>query len=103
MSEQGAARHPATPWRLRAYLTLVLALGAAGLALTLRGAHWPALSGPVAWSIAFLAVAALVGEVRPVPISRGTETTENISTSAPFVMALVAVGGAGVAVAVQAV
>ncbi|GAA2727560.1 hypothetical protein CAE01nite_30120 [Cellulomonas aerilata] len=91
------------PWRLHAFLASVCVLGALGLVLTLWLAPWPSLSGTQAWSIAFLAVAAIVGEVRPVPISRGTETAENISTSAPFVLASVAVGGVGVAVVVQVV
>jgi diguanylate cyclase (GGDEF)-like protein len=103
MTDQGTVRRPAGPWRLHAYLGLVWCLGAAGLVLTLWAARWPSFAGPEAWAIGFLMVAAVVGEVRPVPITRGHEASEAISTSAPFVLALLAVGGLGVAVAVQAV
>ncbi|UPU89497.1 EAL domain-containing protein [Demequina sp. TMPB413] len=54
------------------------------------------------WPTLFLVVAAVAGEVKPLLIgSRAQERT--LSTSAPFVLALIAVGGLGIAVVVQAV
>ena len=54
------------------------------------------------WPTLFLAVAAIAGEVKPLVVSsRGGVRT--LSTSAPFVLALVGVAGVGVAVLVQAI
>lgn len=56
----------------------------------------------VVWPAAFLAVAAITGEVKPLVVSsRAQERT--LSTSAPFVLALVAVTGVGIAVLVQVI
>jgi diguanylate cyclase (GGDEF)-like protein len=48
-----------------------------------------------------LAIAAIVGELQPIRLLRAGAETRTLSTSAPFVLALVAVAGIGVAVAVQ--
>ena len=54
------------------------------------------------WPCLFLAVAAVAGEVKPLVVtSRGGSRT--LSTSAPFVLALVGVAGVGIAVLVQAI
>jgi len=49
----------------------------------------------------FLAIAAIVGEMQPIRLLRAGAETRTLSTSAPFVLALIAVAGIGVAVAVQ--
>ncbi|WP_249382026.1 bifunctional diguanylate cyclase/phosphodiesterase [Actinotalea sp. K2] len=66
------------------------------------GTAWPPATHVVVWPVVFLAVAALVGEVKPLPITRDDEPVETMSTSGPFVLALVAVGGVGIAVLIQA-
>jgi diguanylate cyclase (GGDEF)-like protein len=51
----------------------------------------------------FLAVAAIAGEVKPIRLLRSGAEVRSLSTSAPFVLALVAVAGVGAAVLVQAI
>lgn len=82
---------------------VVSAGGLAGVALVLVLTPWGStLDRLVIWSSMFLAVAAILGEVRPISLIRNSEA-RTLSTSAPFVLALVATGGVGVAVLVQLV
>lgn len=98
----GAARRAAPPHHLNLYLTVVITLGAAGLVGTVALTSWPAVVGhPLRWSLAFVALAAFVGELRPLSVPRGEQPAEAISSSTPFVLALVAVGGAGIALLAQ--
>lgn len=100
----GAGRHIlAPPSLLSAYVLVVCAFGVAGLVLAFSGASWPSTAQPVVWPILFLGFAAVVGEARPLSISRGDESAETVSTSAPFILALIGFGGIGVAVLAQAV
>lgn len=104
MSEGGAGgRTLAPPSLLTPYVAVICCLGLGALALVLAGASWPVATTPALLPIGFLAVAAVLGEARPLPISRGEVTSETISTSAPFILALLAIGGVGVAVIAQAV
>ncbi len=91
------------PSRIAAYLALVGALGLASIALALVATPWATTTAEVLiWPTLFLAVAAIAGEVKPLVVtSRGGQRT--LSTSAPFVLALVAVAGVGIAVLVQAI
>jgi diguanylate cyclase (GGDEF)-like protein len=85
------------------YLACVGSLGLASIALVLFATPWATtLAEILIWPSLFLAVAAIAGEVKPLVVSsRGGKRT--LSTSAPFVLALVAVAGVGVAVLVQAI
>ncbi|HEY3437786.1 MAG TPA: EAL domain-containing protein [Actinotalea sp.] len=88
---------------MNAYVGGVSALGFLGLVLTVLRNPWSSsLSQAVVGPVVFLCIAAVVGENRPLLIARGDQD-ETISTSAPFILALVAVAGVGVAVLAQAV
>ena len=97
------ARLLTRPSLVDAYVTVICVLAAVGLVATLARTDWDAvLRGPLVWPVAFLGLAALIGEMKPLSVPRGAdEPAEAISTSTPFVMALVSVGGVGVAVVVQ--
>ncbi|WP_062462430.1 putative bifunctional diguanylate cyclase/phosphodiesterase [Demequina soli] len=55
------------------------------------------------WTTVFLAAAAIAGEVKPVRLLREDGEERTLSTSAPFVLALVPVAGVAIAVAAQLV
>ncbi|WP_024288523.1 bifunctional diguanylate cyclase/phosphodiesterase [Cellulomonas sp. KRMCY2] len=105
MSGGGGARGRflAPPSLLDAYVALVCATGLIGLVLAVRLTSWPSITYVTVGPLVFLCVAALVGELRPLAVPRGDEPAESVSTSAPFILALVAIGGLGLAVLVQAV
>ena len=89
---------------VRAWVLTVCLVGAVGLALTVAGTDWRAILGHDALgAILVLALATLVGEIKPLTVPRGDEPAEAISTSTPFMVALLSVGGVGVAVATQVV
>ena len=89
---------------MHAYVAVVGVLAAVGMVVSLVGTDWTAVLGhPLVWSIAFLVLAAVIGELKPLYISPGEEPAEAISSSTPFVLALVAVGGVGAAVLAQAI
>ncbi len=102
--EGGAGEKPlAPPSRLTGYVALVCVFGFAGAAIVLIGTPWAATAtATLAWPALFLAVAAIAGEIKPIRLIRAGATERTLSTSAPFVLALVAVAGVGIAVAVQA-
>lgn len=85
------------------YVTVVSSLGLAGLAATVAVSPW---SQPwprvLVWPAVVLVVAALVGEVRPIRLASGDDQAGTLSTSAPFILALTAIAGVGVAVIAQA-
>ncbi|PVU84294.1 GGDEF-domain containing protein (plasmid) [Cellulomonas sp. WB94] len=85
------------------YVAVVCGLGLVAIAGVIVGTSWPSVAHSDWWPIGFLAVAALVGEVKPLLISRSGKASWTVSTSGPFILALVAVAGVGVAVLVQAV
>ncbi|WP_159449115.1 bifunctional diguanylate cyclase/phosphodiesterase [Demequina sp. NBRC 110055] len=49
----------------------------------------------------FLAIAAIIGEAKPIQLVLGDSESRTLSTSSPFVLALIPVAGVGVAVLVQ--
>src|SRR5450756_752740 len=102
---EGGAREAssAPPSLLGAYVAVVCCLGLAGLVGVVAATSWESIAHAAVWPIAFLAVATLVGEVKPLLISRSGESSGTVSTSGAFILALVAVGSVGVAVLVQAV
>jgi diguanylate cyclase (GGDEF)-like protein len=86
------------------YVVVVVLAGLAGFVATMAGTDWVGVSGQVArWSVAFLALAALVGELKPLYLPATDEPPETISASTPFILALVSVGGVGIAVLIQAI
>jgi diguanylate cyclase (GGDEF)-like protein len=104
-TEGGARMRILTPpSALTSYLVAVCASGLAGLALVVLLTPWPAtLNHVLVSSTIFLALGAIIGEIRPVRLVTGGDGTRLLSTSSPFVRALVAVAGPVVAVLVQAV
>ncbi|MHB1489843.1 MAG: putative bifunctional diguanylate cyclase/phosphodiesterase [Cellulomonas sp.] len=104
MAEGGAGtRFLAPPSPLGVYVTTISSLGLAGIAIVIFASPWSVtftqiLIGPSV----FLVLAALVGEMKPLRLLQGDTPAGTLSTSAPFILALVAVAGVGVAVLAQA-
>ncbi len=95
-------RLPAPPSRITAYVATIGGLGLVAIVLVLLGGPWPVtLAETPVWPIIFLAAAAIAGEVKPIRLLREDGEERTLSTSAPFVLALVPIAGIGVAVAVQ--
>ncbi len=90
-----------TPSRaFRPYVTGVLVAGAVALALSVREPDGPTA---VSWTTyALLAVAVVVGELRPIVVPRG-DTTDEITVSTTLALVLVLIGPLWLAVAAQAV
>jgi len=111
----GAAGTPAAPprhahWVLRAYILTVGVFGLTLLWLTwwvappwqmTDGDSWTGNTSPVL-VVAMLSVALVLGELRPIPISRGGDLTDWISISTTFVVALIVLGPVSIAVTAQA-
>lgn len=98
------SRIPAQSSRLNLYLATLAILGLVGIALVPIFTPWQdAGYRLILFPTLFLAVAAVVGEVKPITVVRGGAIPRTLSTSAPFVLALIAVGGVGIAVLVQAI
>ncbi|WP_062137834.1 putative bifunctional diguanylate cyclase/phosphodiesterase [Demequina aestuarii] len=98
------ARASASFSPLAIYLAVVSTAGLGSVIAALALSPWAALltALPLA-SVAFLAVAAIAGEVKPILLVLAGSETRSLSTSAPFVLALIAVGGLGLAIVVQVV
>lgn len=98
------ARVLAPPSFLVAYVAAVSCFGAVGFVAAMANTDWAApVNRAALWPMAFLGVAAFVGEVKPLVMSRAFGPAETTSTSAPFILALVSVGGVGFAVLTQVV
>lgn len=102
--DEGAGRlgrRPGLPAPLDAYVALTCAVGLAALLASVLMTDWHAFTAHVLWfPVAVLFLAGVVGEGRPLYIPRGDQA-ETLSISAPFVLALIALGGAGPAVLAQ--
>lgn len=102
--DEGAGRlgrRPGLPAPLDAYVALTCAVGLAALLASVLMTDWHAFTAHVLWfPVAVLFLAAVLGEGRPLYIPRGDQA-ETLSISAPFVLALIALGGAGPAVLAQ--
>ncbi len=104
-AERGAA-DPAvpSPARVSALGPFIAAVGGTGLLGTLFvltfAPHWTDLRAYPA-VLGLLALAVVLGELRPIPISRGDDTTDNITISTTFSVALVLVGPLSFALLVQ--
>ncbi len=106
LGSSGAVGKPAAPvrsHRLTAFVSLVIAAGgiAAGL-VWVHQAPWAAWEGQRV-ILVVLAVALFLGEVRPIPISRGDASTDQITISTTSALILVITGPIGFAIAVQCV
>ncbi|WP_297081467.1 bifunctional diguanylate cyclase/phosphodiesterase [uncultured Demequina sp.] len=99
-----SAPAPAPPRSLTVYVLTIAALGAAALIAVVWMTPWQGMLDdlPLAAAV-FLAVAAIVGEILPIKFVRPGSPTRSLSTSAPFVLALIPVAGLAVAVIVQLV
>lgn len=88
--------------RLDAYVAAVITLGVIALAFILLSTDWDELiHGIPVWPTLLLAFAAIAGEVKPIVLPRAGRSDRTLSTSAPFVLALVGVAGLTVGVVVQ--
>ncbi|MBC7291164.1 MAG: bifunctional diguanylate cyclase/phosphodiesterase, partial [Actinotalea sp.] len=102
-SRGGADSAEAPPRLLFAYVAAISALGLVGIAFVVTGTQWSQVAAsPFLAATGFLVLAAIVGELRPLVLTRNDQPAESLSTSAPFVLALVPIAGVGVAVIVQA-
>ena len=95
---------------LNVYIASVSVVGITLLVLTwwmvppplmFSSASWTDATSPVV-VVLLLSVALVLGELRPIPISRGGDLTDWISISTTFVIALIVLGPVSVAVAAQA-
>ena len=92
---------PAPPSLLGTYVAVVSGLGLVAIVGVVARTSWPSVAHGAWWPIGLLAVATLVGEMKPLHISRSGKSSWTVSMSGPFILALVAVAGLGVAVLVQ--
>ena len=104
-AEDGArTRFLTRPSRLDAYVATVTVFGVAAMSFILFATQWPvvARSIPLGATI-FLAVATILGEVKPISLPRAGRSDRGLSTSAPFVLALVGVSGVSIAILAQVI
>ena len=92
---------------LSAYLGIVVFLGVGLLLLTwMLTPPWGVIHGtpeeqPLVLVLLLLGIGLVLGELRPIPISRGGDTTDWISISTTFAVALIVLGPISVAVFAQ--
>lgn len=92
----------APPSRLDVYVAGVSALGVSGLAIAAAFTPWSSVfSGSLLWPTVFLMVAVVAGELMPVRVPSADGDVRTLSTSTPFVLALLTVSGVGVAALIQ--
>lgn len=102
---EGGARSRlfAPPSLLAAYVAVVSLLGFAGIGFVLVASPWrETLDALAIFPVIFLAVAAITGEVKPIRLIGGDGDGRTLSTSAPFILALLPFASVGIAVLVQA-
>lgn len=82
---------------------MVSLLGLAGVGFVLVASPWrDTLDALAIFPVIFLAVAAITGEVKPIRLIGGDGDGRTLSTSAPFILALLPFASVGIAVIVQA-
>ncbi|WP_159448447.1 bifunctional diguanylate cyclase/phosphodiesterase [Demequina sp. NBRC 110052] len=97
-------KSPAPPSHLALYLLLVGVAGIGGVvAVTVRTPWADTLSAIPWWPVVVMGAAAIAGELRPIKLVLAGAETRRLSTSAPFVLALIPIAGITVAVLVQIV
>ena len=100
----GAAGRPAAPVASRPLKSFVLLVSSAGaLAAALVWVHQPPWAGwgDGALVLVLVAISLVLGELRPIPVSRGDDSTDQITISTTSALMLVIVGPLGFAVLVQ--
>ena len=96
------ARFLAPPFLIHAYIAVLGTVSLVTLAIVLLRTRWETAVGDgMLLPVLFLVAAAIIGELRTLAIPRSDEPTEAISTSTPFIFALIPVAGLGVALLVQ--
>ena len=96
------ARVLAPPFLIHAYIAALSVVAVATLTLVVPRTPWrDAFDDGMLLPVLFLVAAAVVGELRTLAIPRSDEPTEAISTSTPFIFALIPVAGLGAALLVQ--
>lgn len=106
IKREGGARvkNPAPPSPLSLYVFAVGALGLAAAVSSGIKTPWADVLGEIfLWQTAFLVIASIVGEIRPIILPGTGFDTRTLSTSAPFVLALIATAGLGFAIGAQIV
>lgn len=74
----------------------------AGVVWALIATQWVGIADELLiWPILIMAVGAVVGEIKPIQLLRAGAEPRTLSTSAPFVLALIPIAGVGIAVIVQ--
>ena len=100
----GAAGRPAAPVASRPLTAFVLLVSSVGaLAAGLVWSHQPPWSGWGAGALVLVlvAISLVLGELRPIPISRGDDSTDQITISTTSALMLVIMGPLGFALFVQ--
>jgi diguanylate cyclase (GGDEF)-like protein len=87
---------------LRSYLFVVSVLGIPLTVVAIARAPWSSLGSPLA-TILIAAAFLVVGELRPIPVSRGADAGDELSISSTIAVALLFLTAPGVACAAQAV
>ncbi|SEJ59814.1 putative bifunctional diguanylate cyclase/phosphodiesterase [Demequina mangrovi] len=96
--------HPTRPATLIFYVASVCVLGAAAFAGTLGAGMRPTeLSTNLMIALAFLAVFALVGELKPIWLAWSGQEIHSLSLGTPAVLAILAIAGPAPAIFVQAI
>ncbi len=105
-SRRGGARRQflTPPLRLLAFLTVIAILGLGAIVLAAVSTPWSEFGAEIQlWPTLVLSFAAVSGELKPIRLPRVNWEGRTLSTSAPFVLALIAFAGVGPAVVVQAI
>jgi diguanylate cyclase (GGDEF)-like protein len=87
--------------RLRAYLLAVSVLGVPLMVLSIVRVPWSHLGSPLP-TILIASAFLVVGELRPIPVSRGADAGDELSVSSTIAVALLFLTAPGVACAAQA-
>lgn len=88
--------------RLNLYLATITIVGLGLAAFVLIRNDWQGIYDQILfWPTIYLAAAAILGEVKPIRILSDGAQERTLSTSVPFILALIAVAGVGVAIVAQ--
>jgi diguanylate cyclase (GGDEF)-like protein len=88
--------------RFHVYVYGVIVVGAVSAAVVLaQPGQWAETESRQWLVVGIMSVALVVGELRPIPISRGGDNTDYITISTTFAVALVILGPVGVAIIAQ--
>lgn len=92
------------PSRLSAYVSVGTLLGLGVAVVALSSTPWGSFTAEALIAPAtFLAIAVIVGELRPITMESQRGGDRTLSMSTPFVLALIATSGIGIAIAIQGI